>query len=99
MPLKVMHYCRLVVISSIDPCYLVIHNMNFVSRFPHSNPDLLKRWVLNIRRENFVPTKKSVVCSDHFEEEWFDRTGQTVRLRSGALPTKFKLPDHLVKVL
>jgi hypothetical protein len=51
-----------------------------------------------VRRVDFVPSKKSVVCSDHFEDKWFDRTGQTVRLREGAVPTIFKLPAHLTKV-
>lgn len=51
-----------------------------------------------MRREGFVPSRKSVVCSDHFEDKWFDRTGQTVRLRDGAIPTIFKLPQHLIKV-
>lgn len=69
-----------------------------VHRFPHSQPELLRQWVHNMHREGFVPSKKSVVCSDHFEASCFDRTGQTVRLRAGAVPTLFSLPDHLIKV-
>jgi len=65
---------------------------------PHSKPELLKRWVVNIRRQDFTPSRKSVICSDHFEDHWFDRTGQTVRLRDGAVPTIFSLPAHLIKV-
>ena len=69
-----------------------------VCRFPHSQPDVLKQWVVNMRRLHYTPSKKSVVCSEHFEEGCFDRTGQTVRLRPGSVPTIFSLPDHLTKV-
>lgn len=51
-----------------------------------------------MHRVGFVPSRKSVVCSDHFDDTCFDRTGQTVRLRAGSIPTNFKLPDHLHKV-
>ena len=68
------------------------------NRFPHSQPDILKQWVINMHREGFNPSKKSVVCSDHFKEECFDRTGQTVRLRPHVVPTIFTLPKHLMKV-
>jgi len=52
-----------------------------------------------MHREVFTPSQRSVVCSDHFEECWFDRTGQNVRLREGAIPTLFKLPPHLIKTI
>ncbi|XP_063311400.1 THAP domain-containing protein 1-like isoform X2 [Pelobates fuscus] len=61
-------------------------------RFPHGRPDILKRWVANMRRETFKPSLKAVLCSDHFEEYCFDRTGQTIRLRVDAVPTVFYFP-------
>lgn len=79
-------------------CDQTIWELNLLHRFPHSKPDLLMQWTANMHRKDFKPMKKSVVCSDHFEEKWFNRTGQTVRLRDGAVPTIFKLPEHLVKV-
>jgi hypothetical protein len=82
----------------INYIFTVFTWMLFCYRFPQSQPDILKQWVLNMHREGFKPSKKSVVCSDHFEESCFDRTGQTVRLREGAIPTLFKLPQHLLKV-
>ncbi|KAM7291427.1 hypothetical protein ISCGN_028000 [Ixodes scapularis] len=64
-------------------------------RFPRSRPEIYRQWLINIGggRRNWQPSGESVVCSDHFEEECFDRTGQTVRLRVDAVPTK-NLPAH-----
>ncbi|XP_053558698.1 THAP domain-containing protein 2 [Bombina bombina] len=59
-------------------------------RFPHRQPNLLKIWVMNMGRDHFYPSSKAVLCSDHFEEFCFDRTGQTIRLRSDAVPTMFQ---------
>ena len=52
-----------------------------------------------IRREGWIPSKTSLVCSDHFKESCMDRTGQIVRLRSDAVPTRFKkFPEYLKMV-
>lgn len=63
-------------------------NQYLCLRFPRSRPEIYQQWVTNVRRGTWQPTVNSVVCSDHFEEECFDRTGQTVRLRADAIPTK-----------
>ena len=70
--------------------------MNF--RFP-TKPELLFKWKKNLRRDNWVPTKSSRLCSDHFQEDMIDRSGKTVRLKPDAIPTRFKsFPKHLIKV-
>ncbi|XP_073518652.1 THAP domain-containing protein 2-like [Phyllobates terribilis] len=66
-------------------------------RFPHGRPEILKKWVTNMRRDTFKPSCKAVLCSDHFEEFCFDRTGQTIRLRVDAVPTVFAFPGKTRK--
>ncbi|XP_045621580.1 THAP domain-containing protein 1 isoform X3 [Procambarus clarkii] len=69
-------------------------------KFPWNNRSLFKRWLINLRREKYTPSKQSVVCSDHFEDSQLDRTGQITRLRMNAAPTIFKaFPSHLIKVI
>jgi len=48
-----------------------------------------------LKRANWKPSKTDVLCSDHFDEKCFDRTGQIVRLRADSVPTLFKFPIHL----
>ncbi|XP_063608661.1 THAP domain-containing protein 2-like [Penaeus indicus] len=37
------------------------------------------------------------VCSQHFEDSCFDKTGQTILLKQDAVPTIFAFPSHLIK--
>ena len=69
-------------------------------RFPHKNPELLKKWVHAIRRENWTPTQHSWICSQHFKETCFVvRPGKKGRrLYDHAIPTEFPaFPKHLQK--
>ncbi|XP_050725008.1 proline-rich protein 12-like isoform X2 [Eriocheir sinensis] len=54
--------------------------------FP-KNPKMRQKWIPVTGRKNWMPGLRAVLCSDHFEEPCFDRTGQTTRLRFGAIPT------------
>ncbi|XP_072272146.1 THAP domain-containing protein 2-like [Pyxicephalus adspersus] len=65
-------------------------------RFP-SNPERRKLWLSLLNREQFIPSLHTFLCSKHFEEASFDRTGQTVRLRANAVPTIFIYPDHMLE--
>ena len=67
----------------------------FLSRFPPQNSGRYQIWVNNCRRGDRAPSKSSLVCSSHFTDDNFDRTGQTVRLKCVAVPTIFDLPCHL----
>ncbi len=69
----------------------------FVLRFPK---DKVKRraWKLALRRRDFEPSDHTSICSCHFKSEDFDTTGQTTRLKEGAIPSVFIFSDRLRKV-
>lgn len=60
-------------------------------KFPMTSEYILKAWLLNIRRKDFVPNKTSLLCSDHFTEDCFRFENFTNRrlLKPGAIPTIF----------
>lgn len=66
-------------------------------RFPKSG-ERRRQWEIAARRAGFVACDRSMLCSEHFKREDFDRTGQTVRLKAGAVPSIFSFPKHLQKV-
>ncbi|XP_041805599.1 THAP domain-containing protein 2-like isoform X2 [Chelmon rostratus] len=62
--------------------------------------DKVKRqaWKAALRRKEFEPNDRSVICSCHFKPEDFDMTGQTTRIKEGVIPSVFIFSDHLSKV-
>ena len=75
--------------------YSLCKSVIFCYRFP-SESGVRKAWEIAVRRDGFVATDSSVLCSSHFQEEDFDRTGQIVRLRDGVVPSIFSFPPHLM---
>lgn len=72
--------------------------VHFIDRFP-SDPKRRKQWELACKRADLVANNNSRICSCHFLESDFDRTGQTTRIREGVVPTVVAdLPPHLIKV-
>ncbi|KAL1490193.1 hypothetical protein ABEB36_012926 [Hypothenemus hampei] len=57
----------------------------------HNFPKDAKRrefWIKFVKKPDWVPNKRSLLCSNHFVEECFNRTSKVqVRLRPTALPT------------
>ncbi|XP_077091746.1 THAP domain-containing protein 6-like isoform X2 [Siphateles boraxobius] len=63
-------------------------------KFP-KDKELRRQWEVAVRRQGFSASDFSVLCSEHFKSDHFDRTGQTVRIRDGAKPSVFSFPTHL----
>lgn len=57
---------------------------------PSSNPEMLEKWMKKI---DFCETisENSRVCSLHFDDESFDKDGETWNLRSCAVPLEYKV--------
>ncbi|KAM3869961.1 THAP domain-containing protein 6-like [Diretmus argenteus] len=66
-------------------------------KFPRDN-DARKKWEVALKREGFTASGSSVLCSQHFKPGDFDRTGQTVRLRDGVIPSVFSFPVRLQRL-
>ncbi|XP_034072302.1 uncharacterized protein LOC117546251 isoform X1 [Gymnodraco acuticeps] len=56
-------------------------------KFPLDDTPLLHQWMKAVGRPNWFPRLGSSVCSSHFSEECFDRSGEKVSVRSDAMPT------------
>ncbi|XP_053191204.1 THAP domain-containing protein 6-like [Scomber japonicus] len=67
-------------------------------RFP-KDAEQRKQWQTAVRREEFSAGSSSMLCSEHFRADDFDRTGQTVRIRDGTVPSLFCFPAHLTKLV
>ncbi|KAH8039294.1 hypothetical protein HPB51_005540 [Rhipicephalus microplus] len=65
--------------------------------FSRSQPHLYQQWVVNLKRDKWKPSPGSRLCSSHFTEACFDRSGSRTRLKSDAIPTLFSFPEHLQK--
>ncbi|KAL2092106.1 hypothetical protein ACEWY4_011904 [Coilia grayii] len=58
-------------------------------RFPFSDKDRLQKWIRNVKRQNWTPTKHSRLCSLHFTQDCFIYTQKQVTLTHDAVPTLF----------
>ncbi|XP_029365321.1 uncharacterized protein LOC115048149 [Echeneis naucrates] len=66
-------------------------------KFPLYNPRKLKKWLVNMKWKDWTPSRFSVLCIHHFEEQYIDRTGKCVKLREDAVPTIFSSPEDAQK--
>ncbi|XP_044037011.1 uncharacterized protein zgc:153292 isoform X2 [Siniperca chuatsi] len=66
-------------------------------KFPLYNPRKLKKWLINMKWKDWTPSRFSVLCINHFEEQYIDRTGKCVKLKENAVPTIFSSPDDTQK--
>ncbi|XP_061905407.1 uncharacterized protein zgc:153292 isoform X1 [Entelurus aequoreus] len=67
-------------------------------KFPLFNERRLKKWLSNMKWKDWTPSRFSVLCSKHFEEQYLDRSGKCVQLREDAVPTIFPLQEEAKKM-
>ncbi|XP_035214890.1 chromobox protein homolog 3-like isoform X2 [Stegodyphus dumicola] len=69
-----------------------IHGTKLTFHRIPKDPVLKASWIRAIRRKDWIPTKNSYVCSEHFKENDFNRTYacKRVLLREDAVPSIFK---------
>src|SRR5688572_27578670 len=62
--------------------------------FP-AEQDRRKRWLINCRRDKWVPTSTSRLCEEHFDASQFEskRMDGWRKLKSSAVPTIFSVPN------
>ncbi|KAM9588985.1 THAP domain-containing protein 8-like isoform 2-T2 [Morphnus guianensis] len=58
-------------------------------KFPLHDAARLRQWLMQMRRENWVPTRHQHLCSDHFEPSCFQYRWGVRYLRPDAVPTIF----------
>uniref|UniRef100_A0A3P8UDK3 THAP-type domain-containing protein n=1 Tax=Amphiprion percula TaxID=161767 RepID=A0A3P8UDK3_AMPPE len=87
-------------VSSAAGCFVELLQKTSLNHMEGPQDNKLKRqiWTVALRRRDFEPNDRSVVCSHHFKSEDFDRTGQTTRLREGVIPSVFIFTNQLHKV-
>ena len=56
------------------------------------------KWEIALRSDGFAASDRTLLWSDHFRSEDFDRMGENVRLKDGVVPTLFNFPAHLQRV-
>ncbi|XP_013887674.1 THAP domain-containing protein 1 isoform X2 [Austrofundulus limnaeus] len=59
------------------------------NRFPLARPVVCGKWVAAMRRNNFMPTKYSNICSQHFTADCFKRECNNRVLKENAVPSLF----------
>ncbi|XP_041090493.1 THAP domain-containing protein 8-like, partial [Polyodon spathula] len=66
-------------------------------KYPLHEPGRLKRWLTNMKRENWTPSKHQHLCNEHFTPSCFDLRWGIRYLTSDAVPTVFDVSDSHVK--
>ena len=59
-----------------------------------NDTELLKKWVVASKRDDFIPSEGSFMCSDHFTRDDY-LFSNSKRLKPNSVPLKFDFPQHL----
>ena len=65
----------------------------FNFRFPLHDKERLEKWLKNMKRDSWVPSKYQFLCSDHFTPDSLDIRWGIRYLKQTAIPTIFSLPE------
>ena len=57
-------------------------------RFPVSSPERCRKWIINAKLPDFLPTENDILCADHFDAKAYKYPGAE-RLNENAVPTIF----------
>lgn len=63
----------------------------FPVRFPLHDKSRLQKWVDNMKRHDWIPSRHQYLCSEHFTEGCFDIRWGIRYLKNTAIPTVFPL--------
>ncbi|KAM5236548.1 THAP domain-containing protein 5 [Ctenodactylus gundi] len=61
--------------------------------FPLHDKERLEKWLKNMKRDSWVPSKYQFLCSDHFTPDSLDIRWGIRYLKHTAIPTIFSLPE------
>ncbi|XP_055367706.1 THAP domain-containing protein 5-like isoform X2 [Betta splendens] len=64
------------------------------TRFPLHDKPRLQKWVDNMKREDWTPSRHQYLCSEHFTEDCFDIRWGIRYLKNTAVPTVFPLVEN-----
>uniref|UniRef100_A0ACB8FQX8 Uncharacterized protein n=1 Tax=Sphaerodactylus townsendi TaxID=933632 RepID=A0ACB8FQX8_9SAUR len=64
--------------------------------FPLNDKERLEKWLRNMKRDTWIPSKHQVLCSDHFTPDSLDVRWGIRYLKTTAVPTIFSAPDNQV---
>lgn len=69
-----------------------------IFRFPSKNMLLTKKWVIAMKRKDFIPNECSFICSEHFIPEDYESRPFDGRktLKANAIPSVFTSSEHLI---
>ncbi|XP_046433635.1 THAP domain-containing protein 1-like isoform X2 [Neodiprion fabricii] len=62
------------------------------TKFPVKDVLRLQQWLKEMKRKDWKPNRNSTLCSAHFTNDCFDRTGFLITLKKNSVPTIFDNP-------